>query len=151
MKVYVLTTGRHYNNGIVGVYSSLDLAQEARARRGDADDDDPEEYELDLMDDQPEGDLEAGPVFQAVIRLKDGSFRSISGPVYYAYRHSQECQTMLVGLFADSLAAPHRLTEGKEPTGILVWSPVSPEHAVEVAIERRHEWLRAQLNQSAGE
>jgi hypothetical protein len=121
-KVYVLTQGKFSDCHIIGIFSTSEVAEKVRAGATDTSVQ-VEERTLDAV-----ADLELGTVWHANIRLDDGS-------AYQRYeeerfRHPTETAILFYHDFTNV------------PLIIEVRSPISAEHAVKVAVEKRQEWLR---------
>jgi hypothetical protein len=121
-KVYVLTEGKFSDNHIIGIFSTREGAEKVRAGSTDTSVK-VEEWTLDAVT-----DLEWGTVWHADIRLGDGLARQ---------RYEEE-------RFRHPAAADVRFYHdyANAPFIIEVRSPVSAEHALKVAVEKRQEWLR---------
>lgn len=116
VKVYVLTTGSYSDTSIVGVFSSREAA--VAAGTGDSEVNDPEEYELDER-----AEHRYGPTWSVFFRKETGGLE----PQRHAWqkiRHPSACEIQ------------------DNQYGIFVASPISAEHALKVAAEKRQEWLR---------
>jgi hypothetical protein len=112
--VYLLTEGKYSDYHIHGIFSTRAAARAVAAAGPNLE---IERYELDAL-----VGCCHGPVWRAVIFKQDGA-----------------------------MLAPHKFFAIRHPAGVSVLeydghfcidSPVSVEHAVTVAIEKRQEWLR---------
>jgi hypothetical protein len=122
-KVYVVTKGKFSDYRIVAVFSTREGAENMRAGPCDPNVE-VQEWELDAL-----AKHEWGMNWYADIRLGDGLVRQryeVEG-----FRHPTETDVNFHSVFAN---AP--------PSLIQVRSPISAEHAVKVAVEKRQEWLR---------
>jgi hypothetical protein len=139
MKVYVLTSGEHSDYRVEGVFSSEDAARRFTEKfpKGEFDDwNDPIEHEVD----EPL-DHEMGPSWTVKINLESGEIKD-PFPAHETRhrRHPSACEVHECWW----MGSP------PTPAGELsVRSPTSREHAVEVAVERRQEWLRARETKGA--
>jgi hypothetical protein len=125
MKVYILTKGEYSEYKIIGAFSTLELANNAKAILNDYDVNDPGEYELDLPY-QPEKDFELGDTYKVTIFMKSGeTFKWADNyNLHNVYRHPSDCVIKI------------------HTNEIWVRSPISAEHAEKVAIEQRQKHLR---------
>jgi hypothetical protein len=112
--VYLLTEGEYSDYHIHGIFSTWAAAAEVAASAPDLE---IEEYALDELVGH-----RYGTAWRAVIYKEDGA-----------------------------MLAPHKFLAIRHPTGVVVGeydthfcvdSPISAEHAVKVAIEKRQGWLR---------
>ncbi len=131
-RVYVLTRGEYSDYRVFGVFSSPGAIEAFRAnlhedRRGDFND--PEEFEVDgcLM-------LEYRPRWRAVIELEGGE---ILGTYDQGISLTHPSEVVARETYAFIPGHPGRYVPALEAS-----SPISREHAVKVATEKRQEWLR---------
>lgn len=121
-KVYVLTEGSYSDYHIVGIFSTLAGAEKVRSGSTDTSVQ-VEEWTIDA-----DTELEWGTVWHADIRLGDGLARQR----YEEQRFRHPAETV-VQICHDCANAPFIIE---------VRSPISAEHAMKVAVEKRQEWLR---------
>lgn len=130
--VYVLTSGEYSNYMIHGVFSTREAAERVMGRMGP--DMEVEEYILD--------DLvrhENGPVWTAAVRLGDGDVPTTKdGAPWYPPDQRPDTQ-FRHPTRADPVRYVHHWDGGRS---VVVSSPISYEHALKVATEKRQEWLR---------
>jgi hypothetical protein len=112
--VYLLTEGEYSDYHIHGIFSTRAAAAEVAAGDPDLE---IEPYELDALVEH-----RYGPVWRAVIYKEDGA--ALAPYEFRAIRH------------------PMGVVANEFDTGFCVDSPISAEHVVKVAIEKRQEWLR---------
>lgn len=132
MKVWVLTSGEYSDYRIEGIFSSREAAERillrARADKYATEFNDPEGYEVDAL-----ADHTYGPSFRMLMRLDTGEAMEgyTSSP---ELRHPGRCEVEFrdIAWSRDEHAVPC----------VCVTSPISREHAVKVAVEKRQEWLR---------
>jgi hypothetical protein len=113
--VYLLTEGDYSDYHIYGIFSTRAAAEEIAAESPDLE---IEEYELDALVGKS-----YGPVWRAVIFKQDGRM-PYEPSKYRMIRH------------------PTGVIVGEYDQHFVVDSPISAEHAVKVAIEKRQGWLR---------
>lgn len=132
-KVYVVTKGEYSDYHIVGVFSTIELAEKVNK---DTKSDEIEVYELDS---ENVLSLEYGPVYRVVIDLLDGSFQVRSHREWERVRDRNEAKVDyfeprdFINCYGDRIV---------EKPIIRVASPFSFEHASKVAVEARQKWLR---------
>jgi hypothetical protein len=83
------------------------------------------EYEVDQLVDQ-----RYGPVYAANIELETGTLLDEPYSTYETLRNPESC-----------VVANWTNPRTGKPS-LKVWSPISPDHARKVAVEKRQEWLR---------
>ena len=137
MKVYVLSSGEYSDWTIEGIFSSLESLEAGKTKIIEHNGyttghfNDPDEYELNEI-----LSLESGPTFGASIYCESGEMFNI-GPLSSLLRHPSEATS--------AIWDATRYTRGKpRKWAIAVKSPISVEHAVKIATEKRQEWLRNQ-------
>lgn len=125
-KVYVAFQGSDVDRRMVGVYSHRGDAEDKSCEHGHNRDDVEEAIVDDLLE------WEIGDTYRAVIKLKSGEI--ISGPRSVdENRHPTRC-------VVDELRTNYYLHN----PWVEVVSPISMDHAINVATEKRQEWLRSQ-------
>lgn len=118
-KVFVLCEGEYSGRFIRGVFSTMEAAEAAAAGNGSGTD--IEEHTLDEF-----GGWSYRAESQAIVDLKSGEIRA-NDWTYPSFRSpTRECVVEVSKYF------------------VSVFSPVSKEHAIKVAVEKRQEWLRTQ-------
>jgi hypothetical protein len=129
MKVYVLTDGAYSDYYIAAVFSSLEALESAVKARGDSlsDYNDPEVFEVDEW-----GGFQDLPAHEVTISIPTGEILGVYTSAPY-WRHPDRCESRIYE------SAPHGRC-------IVVVSPVSVEHAIKVAVEKRQEYLRSAAN-----
>lgn len=125
MKVFILTRGSYSDYQIIGVFSTFELANHAKAILNESEINDPEEFELDPPY-QPEKDFTLGNTYKVTIYKNNGEIFKWANylNLQNVYRHPTDC---IIRIYSNE---------------IWVCSPISFEHAEKVAIEQRQKYLR---------
>jgi hypothetical protein len=120
MNIYILTKGEHPYVMIIALYSSKERAEEEKNKRDDRNDIYIEEYEVDSELTNINKDFEKGYMYGVYMNIGSGEVGDTLFPRIYGYRHPTECV-----IDEDALTNPYLR-----------------EHAVQVAAERREEYLK---------
>lgn len=140
MKVWLLTSGSYSDYSVMGVFSSLENLEKAKAEflnGGSGDCNDPEEFEVDGM-----LELRSVPVWKASIdedgRICDEMYGQ--GGIYF--RNPREHVVRCHDNACIEQRNPSDRSGGRWGWMCYTESAESLDHAKKLAIEKRQEWLR---------
>lgn len=139
MKIYLVTSGCYSDYGVDGIFSSRELAEKMMYIGGFESYNDIEEVELDdpsLL--EVDAHYEIGPIFVSRIYENGGLEECGHLASVKKYRHPERCKFV----YTEGYDWEYNGKRHHNEWHILVYSPISQEHANKVAVEKRQEKLR---------